>query len=179
MEKRNIGKELLSWVWPILLAVIIAVVCRQFLFSPVTVKGESMEPTYHNNNKIIISKVSHIDRFDIIVFDSPVEDDHYIKRVIGLPGDTIKVKDDQLYINGKKYKEPYLKQGIKEYESLGDNFTEDFTLKEVSGVKKVPKNSYFVLGDNRQNSSDSRDYGFIKKSAVTGEVKFQFYPLKF
>ncbi|RIJ64224.1 signal peptidase I [Rummeliibacillus sp. POC4] len=179
MEKRSLSKEVLSWIWPILIAVVIAVLCRQYLFSPVTVKGESMEPTYENNNKIIISKTSHIDRFDIIVFESPVEDDHYIKRVIGLPGDTIKVKNDKLYINGKKYSEPYLKKGIQEYQDMGDHFTEDFTLKEVTGESKVPKDTYFVLGDNRQNSSDSREYGFIKKSSVTGEVKFQFYPFKF
>jgi signal peptidase I len=62
---------------------------------------------------------------------------------------------------------------------MGDHFTEDFTLKEVTGESKVPKDSYFVLGDNRQNSSDSREYGFIKKTAITGEVKFQFYPIHF
>src|SRR5690606_34645697 len=118
MEKRSLSKEVLSWIWPILIAVVIAVLCRQYLFSPVTVKGESMEPTYENNNKIIISKTSYIDRFDIIVFESPVEDDYYIKRVIGLPGDTIKVKNDKLYINGKKYSEPYLKKGIQEYQDM-------------------------------------------------------------
>lgn len=179
MEKKSLSKEILSWVWPILIAVVIAVLCRQFLFSPVTVKGESMEPTYENNNKIIISKTSQVDRFDIIVFESPVEDDHYIKRVIGLPGDTVKVKNDKLYVNGKEYNEAYLKAGIQDYQEMGENFTKDFTLKEVTGETKVPKDTYFVLGDNRQNSSDSREYGFIDKSAVTGEVKFQFYPFKF
>ncbi|MBQ0139157.1 MAG: signal peptidase I [Kurthia sp.] len=175
-QKPTKGKEIMSWVWPILIAVIIAVVVRQFLFAPVTVKGESMENTYHNNDRVIISKISKIERFDVIVFESPVEDDHYIKRVIGLPGDHVKVENDVLYINDKKYKEAYESDHIKEYKQDELNFTEDFTMEDVTGETVVPEGQYFVLGDNRQNSSDSRDYGFIKKSAINGVVAFKFFP---
>lgn len=177
-KKKNTskGKEIMSWVWPILIAIIIAVVVRQFLFAPVTVKGESMENTYHNNDRIIISKISKIERFDVIVFESPIEDDHYIKRVIGLPGDTVKVENDVLYINDKKYDEKYESDHIKEYKQDDLNFTENFTMEDVTGEKVVPEGSYFVLGDNRQNSSDSRDYGFIEKSAINGVVAFKFFP---
>ncbi|AMA61768.1 signal peptidase I [Kurthia gibsonii] len=175
-KKTSKGKEVMSWVWPILIAILIAVGVRYFLFAPVTVKGESMENTYHDNDRVIISKVSKIKRFDVIVFKSPVEDDYYIKRVIGLPGDNIEFKNDELFINGKKYKEDYEQDHVKEYQADGLNFTEDFTMKDVTGDVKVPDNSYFVMGDNRQNSSDSRDYGFIKKSAVSGVVLFKFFP---
>lgn len=172
------GKEIMSWIWPILIAVIIAVVVRQFLFAPVTVKGESMENTYHNNDRVIISKISKIKRFDVIVFESPVEDDHYIKRVIGLPGDHVKVENDVLYINDKIYEEAYEADHIKEYKQDELNFTENFTMEDVTGEKVVPEGQYFVLGDNRQNSSDSRDYGFIQESAVNGVVVFKFFPWK-
>ena len=169
-------KELMSWVWPILIAVIVAVGVCQFLFAPVTVKGESMENTYHDNDRVIISKLSKIERFDVVVFESPVEDDHYIKRVIGLPGDHVEVKNDELFINGKKYDEPYESDHVKDYKADGLNFTEDFKMEDVTGEKVVPEDSYFVLGDNRQNSSDGRDYGFIKKSAISGVVAFKFFP---
>lgn len=175
-NKPSKRKEIMSWVWPVVIAIIIAVLCRQFLFAPVTVKGASMENTFHNNDRVIISKVSKIKRFDVIVFQSPVENDHYIKRVIGLPGDRIKVENDQLYVNDKKYAEPYEDDHVKEYKEEGLNFTENFSLKQVTGEQVVPEGEYFVLGDNRQDSSDSREYGFIKKSAVDGVVLFKFFP---
>lgn len=174
MEKSQ-KRELLSWLRPILIAVIIAVVCRQFLIAPITVKGESMEPTYVNDNKVLVSKLSRIERFDIIVFDAPDSDEKYIKRVIGLPGDHVAMKDDTLYINGKAYDEPYL--DAKKENLLEGHFTYDFTLEELTDEKTVPANSYFVLGDNRLESSDSREYGFISKKAVNGEVKLKFFPI--
>lgn len=175
-KKRSKGKELMSWIVPIVIAVAIAFLCRQFLFAPVTVKGESMENTYHNNDRVIISKVSKIERFDVIVFLAPDETDHYIKRVIGMPGDRVKVVNDVLYINDKKYDESYEADHIKEYKADDLNFTEDFSMEELTGEKVVPKDQYFVLGDNRQNSADSREYGFINKSVVDGVVVLKFWP---
>ncbi|MGE7837856.1 signal peptidase I [Viridibacillus arvi] len=174
MEKSQ-KKEIISWLRPILIAIIIAVICRQFLIAPITVRGESMEPTYFDDNKVLISKLSHIERFDIIVFDAPDSDEKYIKRVIGLPGDHVAMKDDTLYINGKVYDEPYL--NIKKENLLEGHFTYDFTLEDITDEKIVPSNSYFVLGDNRLESSDSREYGFISKNAVKGEVKLKFFPI--
>ncbi|MBK3494638.1 signal peptidase I [Viridibacillus sp. YIM B01967] len=174
MEKSR-KKEILSWVRPIVIAIIIAIVCRQFLISPITVRGESMEPTYVDNNKVLIIKKSSIERFDIIVFDAPDSDENYIKRVIGLPGDHVAMKDDVLYINGKAYEEPYL--DTMKADLLEGNFTYDFTLEEVTDEKVVPAGSYFVLGDNRLKSSDSREYGFIAKGTVKGEVKIKFFPI--
>jgi len=101
---------------------------------------------------------------------------YYIKRVIGLPGDTVEVRDDVLYINGKAMEEPYLEES-KEDNDLFGKFTADFTLQELTGETYVPEESIFVLGDNRINSNDSRFFGFIPKESIIGEVKFQFYPL--
>ncbi|HAK0898837.1 TPA: type I signal peptidase SipX, partial [Listeria monocytogenes] len=97
-----------GWIKIILIALILAFGIRYFLISPVTVNGKSMDPTLHDGEHLFINKVSDPKRFDIIVFPAPDEENaEYIKRVIGLPGDKVEYKEDQLYINGKKYDEPY------------------------------------------------------------------------
>ncbi|MFD2445378.1 signal peptidase I [Bacillus sp. CGMCC 1.16607] len=169
--KENTKKELYSWAKSILFAAVITFICRQFIFTPVTVLGQSMEPTFEENNKVVVSKISKIEHFDMIVFHSPFTDDEYlIKRVIGLPGDSLEVKNDVLYINGKKYSEPYL-QSNKEAILPEEKLTEDFKA-------KVPKNSLFVMGDNRLKSGDSRRFGFISKDSIIGEVKMRIFPLE-
>ena len=85
-------KEALSWVKSILIALIVVFICRQFLFAPVTVKGESMEPTYENNDWIVVTKVGEIKHFDMVVFHAPDEEKDYIKRVVGLEGDRIEMR---------------------------------------------------------------------------------------
>lgn len=176
MEQKG-ESEVLSWLKAFVLALIIVFVIRYFFFVPVTVYGESMLPTFEDHDKVIVSKTSSIDRFDEIVFKAPDvlpdEDVHYIKRVIGLPGDKIEMKDDILYINGKPYKEDYVN---RENTDTSGQVNYDFTLKELTGKSTVPKDCYFVLGDNRQVSNDSREFGFIKKDSVIGEVKFRIYP---
>jgi signal peptidase I len=165
-------KEVYSWIKSILFALTIAFIFRQFLFSPVTVQGESMMPTFEDNNRLVVSKISEIDHFDIIVFHSPVSEKDFIKRVIGLPGDTIEMNNDQLFINGEVYQESYLSQNRKIAKEEGmKKLTGDF------GPITIPEDKYFVMGDNRLNSSDSREFGFISNTSVVGEVGFRFYPL--
>ncbi|MGD7044757.1 signal peptidase I [Jeotgalibacillus proteolyticus] len=166
--KQNPKKEWFSWLKSILIAFIIVLICRHFLFSPVLVKGISMEPTFEDQNRVVISKISEIEAFDLIVFDSPISSDQHIKRVIGLPGDEIEIKEDILTINGIPYSEPYLEQN-KEKLLFGEPLTGDFYL-------KVPEKSLFVLGDNRRKSMDSREYGVISEEVVLGEVKARIYP---
>ncbi|WP_033828988.1 signal peptidase I [Bacillus andreraoultii] len=173
MDNR-VSDELLSWIKSILIALVVVFLCRKFLFVPSTVYGESMEPTFSSHDRIIIGKNSEIERFDVIVLNAPNSDEQYIKRVIGLPGDKIEMKNDNLYINGKIYDEPYLKSMKAEHRT--SKITEDFTLKDLTGETVVPKNSLFVLGDNRLVSRDSRRFGFISFDQVVGEVKFRFYP---
>lgn len=188
-----------TYLITIVLAVLIVVLLRVFVFTPVIISGHSMDPTLHNGERVIALKHTKIERFDIITLkapDSPGQD--YVKRVIGLPGDTIAMKDDQLYINGKKYAEPFLDDYIKKMKNhtlanvypdqfketaeTADHFTNNFTLQTLpfsDGEKKVPKDCYFVMGDNRLVSKDSRFLGFIPKDSVLGEVKFAFWPLKY
>lgn len=173
--KESAKKEVISWAKSLVFAIILAFVCRQFFFSPITVFGESMSPSFQDHDKVIISKTSKIQRFDVIVFDAPdIENEHYIKRVIGLPGDSIEMKDDVLYINGEAFNEPYLSENRKD--NPFGNLTGDFSLQEKTGKTKVPENMLFVMGDNRLNSKDSRTFGLISYDAVIGEVKFRIYP---
>ena len=168
-------QELYSLLKCFVFALIIVVICRNFLFSPSVVHGESMSPTFENGNKVILSKIGDIKQFDMIVFHAPDQDENYIKRVIGLPGDTVSMKDDVLYINGKAYTEAYLTKNKLESTTL--KLTGDFTLEEETGEKTVPNDSLFVLGDNRLYSKDSRDFGFINDDSVIGKVVLRIYPL--
>lgn len=146
-----------------------------FVISPITVKGDSMMPTLVNNEKIIASKLSKINRFDIIAFKAPDQEDiFYIKRIIGLPGDTVEYNNDILYINDQPYEESYLEEYKK---NRTEPLTPNFTLPSLYGVSVVPDNTYFVLGDNRQNSKDSRMIGFIDKKEILSTAVFSFWPL--
>lgn len=168
--KEGKKSELISWIQSVAIAFVIAILIRQYLFTPVVVSGQSMEPTFEHDNKIVISKLHKIDRFDMIVFHAPDSEDDFIKRVIGLPGDLVVMKDDKLFINGKEYEEDYI-EANKEQIFEGQKLTQDFQV-------EVPEGYLYVLGDNRRHSTDSRVLGFIDEKSVVGAVKFRFYPFK-
>ena len=175
-KKKN---ELWEWTKALLIAVALAAVIRYFLFAPIVVDGLSMMPTLKDQDRMIVNKLSYDigepKRFDIIVFHAPEKKD-YIKRVIGLPGDTIEYKDDTLYVNGKAYKEPYLDKYKKEAEGP---LTYSFKLEETAvGRKTVPKGELFVMGDNRRFSKDSRHIGTIPMSKVIGKTNMVYWPIK-
>lgn len=164
-------KDSISWMRVIFLTVLIVLVSRHFLFEPVAVHGESMMPTFEDDDKVMLVKVYTIENFDMIVFTAPTGV-NFIKRVIGVPGDRISMEDDQLYVNGKAEAESYLDDNRKIAEEQGfPRLTEDF--QEFT----VPAESYYVLGDNRLNSMDSRVLGFISKDSIIGEVKIRLSPL--
>ncbi|GGB56752.1 signal peptidase I [Fictibacillus barbaricus] len=171
--------ETWEWIKALAAALLLAGIIRFFLFAPVVVDGQSMMPTLHDGDRLIVNKFSYVigepKRFDIVVFHATEQKD-YIKRVIGLPGDTIEYKDDTLYVNGKKVKEEYLEAYKKK--TKDGNFTYDFTLLEVTAKQKVPEGQLFVLGDNRRNSSDSRNIGTVDEEHVLGKASFRFWPLK-
>lgn len=172
----SVKHEMVAWMKTILIAVIAVFLLRHFFITPSIVEGESMMPTLHDGDRIIISKIGEIERFDEIAFHAPDSSDNYVKRVIGLPGDEIKMERDILYINGNPVKEPYLEE-VKESRSSSFSFTEDFTLREVAGTRRVPEGYLFVLGDNRTISKDSRYFGFISEKAVIGDVTIRIWPL--
>lgn len=157
---------------------IIVFIVRQYLFANYIVNGESMMPTIEEGNRLLVNKIElefrSPERFDLIVFHAN-ENEDYIKRVIGLPGDTIEYENDQLYVNGEAVDEPYLDE-YKEALVEGQ-LTEDFTLQEKTGQKTVPEDHYFVLGDNRRHSYDSRHIGFINQKEIVGIVNLRYWPL--
>lgn len=173
--KGTTKNEIYSWLKALAFGFIVAIICRHFIFTPTTVLGESMAPTFQDHDRVIVSKTSTIDRFDVVVFDAPdAVEQYYVKRVIGLPGDQIMVEDDVLFINGKALPEPYLTENKANNQLV--KLTEDFLLEEKTGEATVPAGMYFVMGDNRLKSKDSRIFGFISNDSVVGEVKFRYYP---
>ena len=173
VKERN---EIWEWVKALLIAIVLAFVVRAFLMTPIEVKGASMEPTLHSQERMFVTKIGEPRRFDIVVFHA-TEDKDYIKRVIGLPGDRVEYKDDVLYINGKPFDEPYLEENKKQV--THGPLTGSFTLSETPvGSDVVPEGHIFVLGDNRRDSRDSRHIGAVPIDSIVGTTKFVYYPLK-
>ncbi len=154
------------------------VIVRAFLFENYVVNGKSMEPTLYDGNLMMVntvtSNISNIHRFDVIVFHATEEND-YVKRVVGLPGETVEYKDDQLYVNGEYIAEDFLEEEKDNAETKP--LTEDFTLLEITGEETVPEDQIFVLGDNRGDSLDSRSIGFVPVDEVVGKVDITYWPI--
>lgn len=169
-------KKYLKWIRTVLLALLLAFVFRSYLFASYVVDGESMEPTLYDGNLLMVNKAvydwSEIDRQQVIVFHANEEED-YVKRVIGIPGDEIEFKNDQLYVNGVFLDESYL-DDLRPNDGLP--FTEDFTLEEATGSATVPEGHLFVMGDNRRDSLDSRYFGFVPEDTVVGKVDIRYWP---
>ena len=172
--KPSILSIIWSWIWSFIVAFIIVGGVYFFLGRPFTVSGASMYPTLHNADRMILSKVGDIHRFDVVILKAPDENVEYIKRVIGMPGDTVEMKSGVLYINGKKVDQPFINTEALAKQTV---FIDDFTLESLTGESKVPEGKYFVLGDNRGVSKDSRMIGFIDRSAIEGKAVFTIWPL--
>ncbi|QMU08681.1 signal peptidase I [Levilactobacillus suantsaii] len=178
-------KEIMSWVVPILIGLAIALVIKAFVFTRVRVDGPSMEPNLTNNEKVVAYKPAKVKHLSVIVFDAYGEDPtakahtNYVKRVIGLPGDKIKSKNGYIYVNNKKIKQNFISKSER------TSGTGNWTLASISktwpksnknrNVTVVPKGKYFVLGDHRSVSNDSRYWGFVDKDKVVGVVKVPFW----
>ncbi|WML49628.1 signal peptidase I [Neobacillus sp. PS3-34] len=171
-------KEGMEWVKAFGIGLIIFAFIRTFFFSNYIVEGQSMMPTLQEGNKLVVNKLGfdlgNLDRFDVIVFHANKKED-YVKRIIGVPGDKIEYLNDQLYINGHKFEEPFLEVYRKKIP--GRKLTGDFTLKEITGVGTVPPGKLFVMGDNRLESWDSRHFGFIATNQVVGKVNLRYWPI--
>lgn len=162
MENKNAIKELL----PYIIILIAVIVLKTFIFTTIRVNGSSMDPTLKNKDLMILDKISYrfnkIKRNDIVVVKT--KNDKLIKRVIGLPGESIKYENNILYINNEKY------QDIVNWTT-----TDDFDITDF-GINKIPKDCYFVMGDNRPDSIDSRIIGVIKKDDIVGHAVFTIFP---
>jgi signal peptidase I len=171
-EKIKIDRQIKEYAVSIVVAVIIALTLRTYVFARADVEGNSMLSTLHNRDVIFVEKLSlltnSIKRGQIIIFDSQnANGDIYVKRVIGIEGDQIEIKDGQVYLNGEALKEDYL-------DSSTQTSTGTFLLNK--GKFTVPKDHVFVLGDNRGNSLDSRILGPIDVKKIKGHTIFRVYP---
>lgn len=159
----------------VVIVLLAAFLIRFFLFQPFVVEGNSMEPNLHDKEYLIVNRLTYrIDepqRGDVIVFDAPNSPGvDYIKRVIGLPSEKIKIADDEIFINNKKLDEKYLPASFQTLISADASFSLE---------RQLGPDEYFVMGDNREHSLDSREIGTIKKQAIVGKAWVTLYPLDY
>ena len=169
---KRLGAFFLDTLQVIVFAVAIFLFVYLLILQPHKIKGESMAPNFLNGEFLLTDKVSYRfnepQRGDVIVFKAPPDyKDEFIKRIIGLPGDQLAVRDGKIYINNESLAETYLPTGLTTSEG-----------QFVAGGKTVtvPTDSYFVAGDNRKNSYDSRAWGFITKDKISGRAWFVYWP---
>lgn len=171
MVSEETKKEIYSWIKTIAFAVILAFFMKTFVFRTAYAMNISMEPTLEEGQVLIISKIHYIvgepQRGDIIVMDKKqdkLENLNLIKRVIGLPGETVEIKNNKVYIDGKELDPDYT-----------DFPTPDFGFKKT----KIPEGQYMVMGDNREHSRDSRfeSVGFVDRDYLIGKAVFRVWPL--
>ncbi|MEC0248790.1 signal peptidase I [Paenibacillus chitinolyticus] len=183
--KNPVKKEAWEWIKALLIAAVLVFLIRWLLFAPFIVEGPSMEPNFHTGERLIVNKIkykfSEPKRGEVIVLHAP-EGIDYIKRIVALPGETIKVDGDKVYVNDKVIEEPYIKEAIDNAVKEGHaynrrNFPEAGS--EGTTEIKVPDKSVFVMGDNRSNSKDSRfaEVGFVSYDKIVGRADLVFWPL--
>jgi signal peptidase I len=189
--KRSVGMEILSWILTLAVAVAAALLIRSFIFEPVRVDGESMDDTLANGEIMLVTKYDYSTtwlsffwqddatkesaprirfggdpkRFDVVICRYPNRGDtNFVKRVVGLPGDTIELRDGWLYVNGEKMEEKYINDAYRTGRL------------NTFGPVTVPEGQFFVMGDHRNNSNDSRSVGPIDRTMIVGHVRQVLYP---
>lgn len=174
-DSGDLWGELRSLLRDVIFAGVIAILIVGFVVQPVRVEGQSMMPKLHDQDRIFVNKFIYplrewigdkepIKRGDIVVLlypDDPSKS--YIKRVVGLPGEEVNVENGRLYINGMQIDEPYLD-------------SEYFSSDSMPGSVHIKEHHYFVMGDNRRNSSDSRYWGLVPEKYIYGKAIFRYYP---
>lgn len=180
--KSKTSGELVEWIKALAVAGILVFLIRWFLVSPFIVDGPSMQPNFWNRERIIVNKIIYDirqpKRGEVIVFHVPEEGRDFIKRVIGEPGDTVKVDGDNITINGEPLDETYLKKAYADAHAAGNLYNREEGFPNVRFPDgKVPEGMLFVMGDNRSNSEDSRMIGFIPLDRVVGRADLVYWPL--
>jgi signal peptidase I len=157
-----------SWLRDLVVSVVVSAFIIIFLYQPVRVEGTSMLPVLEDQDRLFINKLAYrvgeIHRGDVVVFLYPHDHEKsYIKRVIALPGDTLRIDHGLVYVNGSRVKEPY----------VPNRFEDDRSQPEMT----VPQHEYFVMGDHRSISSDSRDFGSVDRELIYGKAAFVYWPM--
>lgn len=163
--KKSVGREILEWVMVIVVAVAAALLIRTFIFEPVRVDGNSMLETLHDNEYMIVTKFQYLfgdpERFDVVICHYPNRGNtNFVKRAVGIPGDTVAMYSGTLYVNGEPIDEPYI------------THMANYTMAETT----LGEDEYFVLGDNRSSSNDSHIIGPLKRDQIVGKVQLVAWP---
>jgi signal peptidase I len=162
---------ILGWFRDLMVSVLLAIIVILFLYQPVKVEGTSMMPALTDQERIFINKfvyrfgISEIGRGDTVVFWYPNDQSKsYIKRVIGLPGDVVELDRGKVLLNGRPLEEPYVPDEYRDLRSMA--------------ARVVPRDHYFVMGDHRISSNDSRDWGFLPGTHIYGKAVFVYWPIE-
>lgn len=174
--------EALEWLKAIAIAVVLVLLIRWLFFAPFIVDGPSMQPNFHTGERIIVNKIIYDIRDpkhgEVVVFHVPSEGRDFIKRVIGVPGDTVQVEGDTITVNGQVVDETYIKDAVIEKHNNNELYnTEANFPNELVPDGTVPEGYVFVLGDNRSNSTDSRRIGYVPYGDIVGRADLVFWPL--
>lgn len=202
MRKKSALGEFLQYIIIIGVTLCVSFAIQRYIFASVSISGSSMAPTLQNGENMFMYRLGDVQRFDVVVLNSPdyALDQNgqrkvYIKRVIGMPGDTLEYKNDTLYINGEAYQEDYLnttRQSLAGKALMADRTLEKIladvrlrypnlpeentTLAKQNGKKVIPEGYYFVLGDNRLNSHDGDDFGLASGKMLQGVAVMRWWP---
>ena len=174
MFDKNVKKVIVEYFQIIFIFLIVFAIIYFFVGQLFEVVGDSMIPNFRDKEQLIAEKISininNTERGDVIIFKNINENNRLlIKRIIGLPGENIKIQDGKVYINGDELSETYLEDGT---------VTEGKRILGEGPEYKIPKDSYVVMGDNREESNDSREWGYVKKENIVGRVVLVYYPLQ-
>ncbi len=167
VEPKKQDLALKMWLRDLLTSIVVAFLIITFLYQPVRVEGTSMMPELRDQERLFINKFEYhfepIHRGDVVVFHYPLNPvKSYIKRVIAVPGDDVSVQDGQVYVNGRPLREPYVPQQYHDNRSYPETV--------------LKANQYFVMGDHRLISSDSRDFGPVNRNLIYGKASFVYWP---
>lgn len=163
----------------IFIVLFLFIVMSMTLFSLPKSEGYGMAPTVNDGERVFVNRLGTVRRFKLIYFKVPDSKDKSIRRVIGLPGESIQYKNDRLFINQQESVERFLQSQLKRAEQNEELLTTDFRLQQIPNNKyaRIPAGKYLVLGDNRPYSSDSRYYGLVDEKEIIGTVEMRIWPL--
>ena len=166
-KPHSFAGQMRGWLRDVLISLAVSVVIITCIYQPVRVEGTSMQPRLENNDRLFINKFIYhfekIRRGDVVVFYYPGDlSKSYIKRVIALPGDDLRIRDGEVFVNDRRIREPYVPEAYEDGRSVPE---------EV-----IPKGEYWVMGDHRSVSSDSRDFGPVPRALIYGKAAFVYWP---
>lgn len=176
-KRRKIKIVLVELLGAVLITTVLIYLASLFLFTFAKVEGYSMVPTLRDGDVVYISKKAKIQSFDLVYIKHAGTGEKELRRVIGLPGETVVYKNDQLQIDGEVKEENFILEEQQTAMQNGRLFTNDLSILSLTGETKIPKGKYFVLGDNRLYSTDSRSYGLVDEKEIIGVVEGKVLPL--